>query len=79
MKEKKIAFIALPGKGGHSKANDLKTAPSIGKNCGSFINEKEEKGFSDRNQDQSKHAFFLWGDLSHQSKHQEISALDSQL
>jgi len=32
VKEKKIAFITLPGKGGHSKQNALKNVPSIGKN-----------------------------------------------
>ena len=52
VKEKKITFIALL---------------HIGKKCEEFYSEKEKNGFSDRNHDWDKHAFFFhWGNLSHQ-------------
>ena len=74
-KGEKKSFIALLGKGGSQQANVLKTGPPIGKNCEEFYRQKEKNRFSDSNQDWDKHAFsFLWGDLSHQSWSQEISA-----
>lgn len=68
VKEKKRAFVALPGEGGHSRLQALKTVPPIGKNCGEFYGKREKTRFSDRHQDGREHAFFcLWGNLSHQS------------
>ena len=72
VKEKKIAFIALPGKGGPS---GLKTVPLLGKNCREFYGPKGENRVSDKNQEWDKGAFFfLWGILSQRSWRQEISA-----
>ena len=46
----------------------LKTAPSIGQNCGEFYSQKEKNRFSDRNQERGEHTFFfLWGNFRHQS------------
>ena len=63
VKEKKMAIVALPGKGSHS-SNVLKTVPSTGKKIREFYSKKEKNMFSDRNQDWGKCAFFLlWGEF----------------
>ena len=52
VKEIKVAFIALPGKGGHSRqANDLKAVSPIEKKCGEFYIKKEKNRVLDKNQD----------------------------
>ena len=48
VKEKKIAFITLPGKGGHSKQNALKTVPSptpLERFARHFIVKRRDTGF----------------------------------
>ena len=58
---------------GAQQANAFKTMPPIRKNCEEFYTKKEKNGFSDRNQDWDKQAFFfLWGNLSHQNWSQEM-------
>ena len=66
--EEKIAFIALQGKGGHSRLMPYRLCPTLGKNWREFNSPKrkqqQQNGVSDKNQDWSKHAFFfLWRDL----------------
>ena len=61
-KEKKIAFIASPGKGGSEQANALKTVAHLGKNCEEFYSKKEKKtGFQIGVRiGTNMHSFFLW-------------------
>ena len=45
VKEKKIAFIALPGKGGHSRLVPSRLCPPLGRIAGSFIAKRGKMGF----------------------------------
>ena len=44
-KEKKIAFIALPGKGSHSRLMPKRLCPPLGSIVGSFTAKRRKTGF----------------------------------